>query len=92
MNRQMHPFDVIIVISIACCVGFIPAIYVKKDPVLATGYFIGSAIGAFAGSYLALSYFPGSDKPGILFGGILSAVLLVAAWHHARKSYDRDHC
>jgi uncharacterized membrane protein YfcA len=87
----MHPFDVIIVISIACCVGFIPAIYVKKDLALAVGYFVGSAIGAFTGSFLALWYFPQFDKLGLLFGGLFGAVLLVIGWHFARKKKDHDH-
>jgi uncharacterized membrane protein YfcA len=87
----MHPFDTIIVISIACCVGFTPAIYVKKDLILAIGYFVGSTVGAFTGSYLALWYFPQSDKFGIIFGGIFVAVLLVASWHFARKHKDHNH-
>lgn len=85
----MHSFDIIIVISIACCVGFVPAVYVKTDAVLAIGYFVGSTAGAFAGSHLALWEFPQSDKPGILMGGFLGAVLLVGLWHCARRSSDR---
>ena len=50
--------------------GFVPAIYVKKDLLLAVGYFVASTMGVFAGGYLALWYFPQLDKPGILFGGI----------------------
>ena len=87
----MHPFDMIIIVSIACCVGFVPAIYVKKDPVLAAGYFVASTAGAFTGSYLALWYFPQSDKPGILFGGFAGAVLLVVIWRRARKNRKIDH-
>ncbi|MBC8240617.1 MAG: hypothetical protein O2967_23610 [Proteobacteria bacterium] len=88
----MHTFDTIIVISIACCVGFIPAIFVKKDLVLAVGYFVASTSGAFIGSYLAVRYFPQSDKPGLLFGGIFGAALLAVGWHFARKNKDHDHC
>ena len=87
----MHPFDVIIAMSIACCVGYIPAIYVKKDLLLSVGYFIGSTIGAFTGSYLALLYIPLSGKPGMLLGGLSCAVLFVASWHFARKDKDREH-
>jgi hypothetical protein len=79
-----------IIISIACCVGFTPAIYVKKDLMLSVGYFIGSTSGAFAGSYLALWYLPQSDKPGIVFGGLFGAVLLVVSWHFVRKHKDHD--
>ena len=86
----MHPFDKIIVISIACCIGFIPAIYVKKDLALAVGYFVGSTVGAISGSYLALWYFPHSDKPGLLFGGFFGAILLVISWHFARRHKDQD--
>ena len=88
----MHSFDIIIVISIACCVGYIPAIYVKKDLLLAIGYVVGSTAGAFAGSYLAFWWFPQSDKPGILFGGIFGAILLVAVWHFVRKRKDQGLC
>jgi uncharacterized membrane protein YeaQ/YmgE (transglycosylase-associated protein family) len=91
MNRPMHPFDIIIVISIACCVGYFPAIYVKRDLLLAIGYVVGSTAGAFAGSYLALWWFPQYDKPGILFGGFFGAILLVATWHFVRKRKDQDH-
>jgi uncharacterized membrane protein YfcA len=87
----MHYFDIIIMISIACCVGFTPAIYVKKDVVLAAGYFVASTAGAFSGSYLALSYFPQTDKPGIILGGLLGAILLVVVWHWVRKDRDVDH-
>jgi len=69
-TTTMHTFDTIIVISIACCIGFVPAIYVKKDPILAIGYFVASTIGAFAGSHLVLRKFTQFDKPGIVFGGI----------------------
>ena len=86
----MHPFDIIIVISIACCVGYIPAIYVKTDCVLSAGYFVGSAVGAFAGSYLALWYLPAFGKPGLLFGGLSGAIALVGVWHFLRKDWDRD--
>jgi uncharacterized membrane protein YeaQ/YmgE (transglycosylase-associated protein family) len=55
---------------------------------LSIGYFIGSTVGAFTGSYLALWYFPQFDKLGILFGGIFGAFLLVAIWHFARKNKD----
>ncbi|VAW12541.1 hypothetical protein MNBD_ALPHA09-568 [hydrothermal vent metagenome] len=82
----MHPFDTIIVISIACCVGFPPAIYVKKDHVLAAGYFVASTIGAFAGSYLFLIQVSWLDKPGVIIGGLAGATLLVVTWHFARKN------
>ena len=88
----MHPFDLIILVSIACCAGFIPAIYVKKDVVLAVGYFVASTIGVFTGGYLALWYLPQSDKPGILFGGIFGAVLLVISWHITNRHRDHDRC
>ncbi|MDH3743158.1 MAG: hypothetical protein OER56_16330 [Hyphomicrobiales bacterium] len=90
-KRPMHPYDILIVISIACCVGFTPAIYVKKDFLLALGYFVASTVGAFSGSYLAFWYFPQSDKPGLIFGGLLVAVLLVSLWHRARKNRDLGH-
>ena len=84
----MHPFDIVIILSIACCVGYMPAIYVKRDPVLAGGYFVGSTLGAFAGSYLALWLLPASDKPGILIGGMAGAIVLVGSWHLVRRSHD----
>ena len=86
----MHNFDLIIMVSIACCVGFVPAIYVKKDVLLAAGYFFASTIGVFAGSYLALWYFPQSDKPGLLLGGIFGAVLLVISWHLTNRHRDHE--
>lgn len=84
----MHPYDMLIIISIACCAGFTPAIYVKKDFMLAAGYFVASTAGAFSGSYLALWYLPQYGKPGIIFGGMSVAGLLVTLWHRARKSPD----
>ena len=87
----MHQFDLIIIISIACCVGFTPAIYVKKDAVLAIGYFVASTAGALSGSYLALWYFPQADKPGIIIGALLGAILLVVIWRWVRKDKDVDH-
>lgn len=88
----MHPFDIMIIISIACCVGFTPAIYVTKDLVLSIGYFVASTAGAFGGSYLALWYIPESDKFGIVVGGLVSAISLVAIWHWIRKHKDVGHC
>ena len=84
----MHPFDIIITISIACCIGFTPAIYVKRDPVLAAGYFVASTAGAFAGSFAALWYAPSYGKPGSLALGIAGAVVLVAAWHLYARHRD----
>ncbi len=86
----MHPFDIIILVSTACCVGLIPVIYVKRDLLLAVGYCVCSTVGAFAGGFLALWYFPQFDKVGILFGGIFSAVLLVVVWHFACRDRDRE--
>lgn len=85
----MHPFDVIIVISIACCVGFTPAIYVRRDPILAAGYFVASTAGAFAGGFAAIWYAPSYGKPGLLGLGIAGAVVLVAAWHFSARRRDR---
>ncbi len=79
----MHPFDIMIVISIACCVGYSPAIYVQNDLVLAVGYFVFCTIGAFAGSFIALWYFPQFDKPGIIIGGLIGAIALVVGWSFA---------
>lgn len=90
-TTTMHTFDTIIVISIACCIGFVPAIYVKKDPILAIGYFVASTIGAFAGSHLVLRKFTQFDKPGIVFGGIVAAIILVTIWHFVRKDKAQDH-
>ena len=89
-NRLMHPTDTMIVISIACMVGITPVLYVNKDVALAVGYLVGSTIGAFTGAYLALWYFPLSDKAGILIGGLAGALLMVAAWHLVRRDYDRQ--
>lgn len=81
----MHPYDIMVVISIACCVGFSLAIYEDRDPVLVIGYFAGSTMGAFAGGYLALWGFPEYGKFGIIFGGLLGAVVLVTLWRVMRK-------
>ena len=85
----MHPVDIIIVISIACMVGFIPLIYVKHDLFLAIGYLVASTIGAFTGSHIALWYFSQSSKPGIIFGGIVGALLPVVVWHFIRRGHDK---
>ena len=86
----MHPFDIIIVISIACCVGFTAAIYVRRDYILSGGYFICSTAGAFAGSYLAQWQAPASGKPGLLLGGLGGSILLAVLWHLARRAHDRE--
>ena len=86
----MHAFDIIIVICISCCVGFVPALYVQKDVLLSAGYFVGSVIGAFGGSYLMFWYAPQFDKPGILAGAFGGAILLVVVWHLFMKGRDRD--
>ena len=86
----MHPYDIMIVISIACCVGFTAAIYVRKDYVLSAGYFVGATLGAFSGSTLTFWLLPWLDKPGLLLGGFGGAVLLVGLWHFARRKHDRE--
>ena len=86
----MHPADVMIVLSIACVMGFTPAIYVKKDLLLATGYFFASTIGSFAGGHIAIWYFPHTDKAGIIFGAIFGALVLVVGWHYSRKYARRS--
>lgn len=86
----MHPFDIIILISVACCVGFTAAIYVRRDYVLSGGYFVGGTIGAFAGGFLMQWLAPGFDKPGLLAGGLGGAILLVVLWHFARRGHDRE--
>lgn len=85
----MHPVDLFIIIGIACMVGFTPLIYVKHDLLLAIGYIVLSTAGAFAGAYVALWYFPQSDKPGIIFGGLAGSILPVAVWHFVRRRGDK---
>lgn len=82
----MHPYDIMIVLSISCCVGYVFAIYENKDPILVLGYFVASAAGALAGSYLALWLFPEWRTIGIIGGAFAVAIVLTVAWRVVWRS------
>lgn len=85
----MHPVDFFVVIGIACMMGITPVLYVKRDPILAIGYLVGSTVGALTGSHIAFWYYPQSDKFGIILGGLIGAFVPVAVWHLVRKGKDK---
>lgn len=83
----MHPYDIMVVISIACCVGYSFAIYERKDPILVLGYFVASAAGAFAGGYVALWALPELRTIAIIGGAFVVAIVLTLAWRAGRRKW-----
>jgi len=72
----MHPADIIILISIGTCIGWTAAIYVNRDFRLMMAYIVGCPAGAAFAGYFALSYFPDYGKVGMIFAGIVCALLV----------------
>jgi len=87
----MHPYDIMVIISIACCVGYSLAIYEERDPILVLGYFVASTAGAFAGSYFVVWAFPEFHKFGMIGGGLAGAALLAVSWKYVWRLKGSGH-
>lgn len=83
----MHPYDIMLIISIACMVGFVGVIYVEDDLILALGYILAAVVGTFSGAYLAFWFVPIQDQFAIIFGAIGGGVALAIMIRVARYKW-----
>lgn len=83
----MHPYDIMLIVSIACMIGFTTVIYVENDLILAFGYLGASAAGNGLGGYLGVHLLPIQDQFAIIFGAFGGGVLLCFAVWLARRRW-----
>jgi hypothetical protein len=73
----MHPYDVMIIVSVTCMVGFIAIIYVDDDLPLALGYIGSSIVGCALGGYLGFWYLPIQPQFGLIAGAFWGGITLI---------------
>lgn len=83
----MHAYDIMLIVSIACVVGFVAVIYVEDDLILALGYVAAAIVGTFSGAYLAFWFVPIHDQFAIIFGAFFGGVLLAILTKIARRKW-----
>ena len=85
----MHPYDIMLVISIATAAIFTSLIYVRRDLVLAFGSIAAAIIGSFGGAFVALRWAPVHDQFAIMFGAIGGSALLIGVFWVLAGRRDR---
>ena len=83
----MHAYDIMLIVSIACVVGFIGVIYVENDLPLALGYVVAAVVGTFTGAYLAFWYVPIHDQFAVIFGAFTGGVTLAVLARVTRSKW-----
>jgi len=77
-DRSVHPYDIILIVSIATAVGWTAAIYVKNSPLLVIGYIVSSAAGALLASVATDYLHEAQSKFPLIFSAFLGAVVAIA--------------
>ena len=85
--QLMHPYDILLTISIGVAAGYVAAIHVKTDTRLTIAHMVVSQIGAFAFGLLGQAWLPVHEKFGLIFGAIAGAggMCLLAWWWRAKR-------
>lgn len=83
----MHAYDIMLIVSIACVIGFVAVIYVENDLVLALGYVVAAVIGTFSGAYLAFWFVPIHDQFAVIFGAFGGGLILAILTRVARSKW-----
>lgn len=74
----MHPYDGILIVSIATAVGWTAAIYVKNSPLLVVGYIVSSAVGALVAGVAVDYLHEAQSKFPLIFCTFLGAGVAIA--------------
>lgn len=77
-DGAVHPYDGILIVSIATAVGWTAAIYVKNSPLLVIGYIVSSAVGALVAGVTTDYLHEAQSKFPLIFSAFLGAVVAVA--------------
>ena len=72
----MHPYDVILIISVACVIGFTGVIYVDDDLLLALGYLASAILGCPTGAWVFWRFVPIQDQFAVIFGAFSGGLSL----------------
>ena len=86
-QSNMHPYDIMIIISIACVVGFTGVIYVDKDLKLALLLIAAAAIGCPLGAWVFWRFVPIHDQFAVIFGGFAGGTILSLYAHWLRRGH-----
>ncbi|MFT7595448.1 MAG: hypothetical protein ACI8R4_002776 [Paracoccaceae bacterium] len=76
-----------LIVSIACVIGFTAIIYVDNDLTLALGYLGASVVGTVLGGFAGLYLIPVQDQFAIIFGAFGGGVVLCIAVRLARRHW-----
>jgi membrane protein YqaA with SNARE-associated domain len=83
----MYAYDVMVLVSIVCVVGFTAVIYVDDDLPLALGLVAVSIVGTVAGGVLGYWLLPFQKQFAMIFSAFGGGIALVLLMHHARRAW-----
>lgn len=78
-HRTMHPYDIILIISIATAVGWTASLYVEKSPLLVIAYIALSVIAAFVAVLVTEALIEAQSKFPMIISAFLGATVTVIA-------------
>ena len=82
----MHAYDILLIVSVACVIGFTAVIYVDDDLPLALGYVAAAIVGPPVGGWLFYTFLPVQQQFALILGAFLGGLLLAFAARWVRHS------
>ena len=76
-GKSMHPYDIILIISIATAVGWTASLYVEKSPLLVIAYIALSVIAAFVAVLVTEAVIEAQSKFPMIISAFLGATATV---------------
>lgn len=74
----MHPYDIFLIISVACVIGFTGVIHVDRSLPLALGYVASAVVGCPLGAWLFWRFVPMQDQFAVIVGAFAGGLALSA--------------
>ncbi|MCA0871918.1 hypothetical protein LCL97_13850 [Seohaeicola saemankumensis] len=72
----MHPYDIFLIVSVACVIGFTGVIYVENDLKLALGFVASAVIGCPLGAWAFWRFVPIQDQFAVIAGAFVGGLVL----------------
>ena len=81
----MHPYDIMLLVSVSCMIGFAAMMASRESLRLYLAYIPASVIGTFAGGWAGFRFLPIHPQFALIFGALAGGVLLVVLANRAMR-------